>query len=177
MEPLSSVVQRLGEFLEELRLDPPEKECPDLHSRDCNEGRTRISDSGIKRILLGKTHQKLCDIYITRLEDGTYTVPELLASMIGSSGWIYHVKGWTDDDRMIARAAMMEHGLSFSESSVLTFRRTTRIGSGWKSSISAILQVMHILANENRDSYGGENGTEVVYGITAFIYDKQRKPQ
>jgi hypothetical protein len=28
-----------------------------------------------------------------------------------------------------------------------------------------------------QQSEDGENGPEVVYGITAFIYDKQRKPQ
>lgn len=77
MEPLSGVVQRLGEFLEELRLDPPERNVLISTHAIAMKGALEYLTPGSKGSYWGK-HIKNCDIYVTGLEDGTYIVPELL---------------------------------------------------------------------------------------------------
>ena len=77
MEPLSAIVQRLGEFLEELREDPPEGNVLIATHAIAMKGGLEYLTPGSDGSYWGK-HIKNCDIYVTELEDGTFTVPELL---------------------------------------------------------------------------------------------------
>ena len=77
MEPLSAIVQRLGEFLEELREDPPEGNVLIATHAIAMKGALEYLTPESGGSYWG-THIKNCDIYVTELEDGTFTVPELL---------------------------------------------------------------------------------------------------
>lgn len=77
MEPLSAIVQRLGEFLEELREDPPEGNVLIATHAIAMKGALEYLTPESGGSYWGK-HIKNCDIYVTELEDGTFTVPELL---------------------------------------------------------------------------------------------------
>lgn len=74
MEPLPSIVQRLGEFLEELREDPPEGSVLISTHAIAMKGALEYLTPESEGSYWDK-HIKNCDIYVTRLEDGEYTVP------------------------------------------------------------------------------------------------------
>ena len=74
MESLSHVTQRLGGFLEELRSNPPEGNILISTHAIAMKGALEYLTPDSKGSYWGK-HIKNCDIYVTTLEDGIYTVP------------------------------------------------------------------------------------------------------
>ena len=77
MEPLADIVDRLGTFLEELREDPPEGSILISTHAIAMKGALEYLTPGSNGSYWGK-HIKNCDIYVTTLKDGEFTVPELL---------------------------------------------------------------------------------------------------
>ncbi|MBE6028907.1 MAG: GNAT family N-acetyltransferase [Clostridiales bacterium] len=74
MESLSHVTQRLGGFLEELRSNPPEGDVLISTHAIAMKGALEYLTPDAGGSYWGK-HIKNCDVYVTTLEDGTYTVP------------------------------------------------------------------------------------------------------
>lgn len=77
MEPLADIVGRLGNFLEELRDDPPGGSILISTHAIAMKGALEYLTPGSNGSYWGK-HIKNCDIYVTTLKDGKFTVPELL---------------------------------------------------------------------------------------------------
>lgn len=75
MEPLPGVVQRLGGFLEELREDLPEGNVLLSTHAIAMKGALEYLTPASGGSYWGK-HIKNCDIYVTELQDGKFTVPE-----------------------------------------------------------------------------------------------------
>ncbi len=78
MEPLAAIVQRLGEFLEELRDAPPEGNVLISTHAIAMKGALEYLTPGSNGSYWDK-HIKNCDIYVTELEDGAYSVPVPIA--------------------------------------------------------------------------------------------------
>lgn len=83
MELLSDVVQRLGGFLEELREDPPEGNVLLSTHAIAMKGALEYLTPESGGSYWGK-YIKNCDIYVTTLEDGEFTVPEQLVESGGT---------------------------------------------------------------------------------------------
>lgn len=83
MEALQDVVQRLGSFLEELREDPPEGNILLSTHAIAMKGALEYLTPESGGSYWGK-YIKNCDIYVTTLEDGVYTVPEQLVESGGT---------------------------------------------------------------------------------------------
>lgn len=83
MEPLTDVVQRLGSFLEELRQGPPEGNILVSTHAIAMKGALEYLTPESGGSYWGK-YIKNCDIYVTTLEDGVYTVPEQLVESGGT---------------------------------------------------------------------------------------------
>ena len=76
----------------------------------------------------------------------------------------------------IAFAGKSNVGKSSVINRLLNRKNFARVGSEPVSIMKEEMDYSIIAVNQT-GICGGENGTEVVYRITAFIYDKQRKPQ
>ncbi|MBQ9015174.1 MAG: histidine phosphatase family protein [Firmicutes bacterium] len=75
MESLNQVVLRMGEFLEELREDPPEGNILlSTHAIAMKGGLEYLTPES--RGAYWSTHISNCEVYVTRLENGKFTVPE-----------------------------------------------------------------------------------------------------
>ena len=83
MEPLTDVVERLGSFLEDLRRDPPEGNILVSTHAIAMKGALEYLTPESGGSYWGK-YIKNCDIYVTTLEDGIYTVPEQLVKSGGT---------------------------------------------------------------------------------------------
>lgn len=77
MEPLSQVVQRLGDFLEELCSKPPQGSVLISTHAIAMKGALEYLTPDSNGAYWGK-HIQNCDIYVTELKEGIYTVPERL---------------------------------------------------------------------------------------------------
>lgn len=77
MEPLAKIVQRLGDFLEDLRKDPPQGNILISTHAIAMKGALEYLTPDSKGSYWGK-HVKNCDIYVTKLENGEFSVPVLL---------------------------------------------------------------------------------------------------
>jgi len=77
MEALPDIVQRLGGFLEELRADPPEGSVLLSTHAIAMKGALEYLTPASKGAYWGK-HVGNCDIYVTTLEDGNFSVPRKL---------------------------------------------------------------------------------------------------
>lgn len=79
MEALQDVVQRLGSFLEELREDPPEGNILLSTHAIAMKGALEYLTPDAGGAYWGK-HIQNCDIYVTELENGKFTVPVELSA-------------------------------------------------------------------------------------------------
>ncbi len=77
MEQLDQVVQRLGEFLEELRADGPEGNILLSTHAIAMKGGLEYLTPGSEGSYWN-THISNCEVYLTRLEDGVFSLPEPL---------------------------------------------------------------------------------------------------
>ncbi len=83
MEPLPDIVQRLGSFLEELRQNPPEGNILISTHAIAMKGALEYLTPESGGSYWGK-YIKNCDIYVTTLENGEYTVPKQLVASGGT---------------------------------------------------------------------------------------------